>query len=160
MAFVDPDQAMAPPVQPIQQHVSDANNPAAQAFAVSRLHQLVRAHLLGAMPQNMGDAAQVWRGLSATLQQNPQALQAFLAANRPAPVQHRVVDPRYGIPDKPFPGINTPAPGPSINPQTGTPQAGSQYPEQLPFHPPTPSAVAAVLAVLQHIGGTPYNGRH
>lgn len=85
---LDNGQAGVPPEPAPQAHgVSDAGNPAARAFAMMRLKQLVRSGLLGGMPTDMSDPTAVWRGLSQGLGGNAPALAQFQAAAQPAPVE-------------------------------------------------------------------------
>lgn len=63
----------------------DATNPAARAFALMRLRQLVRSGLLAAMPSEMTDPAAVWRGLSQGLGTDPSRLAQFQAGATAAP---------------------------------------------------------------------------
>lgn len=126
-------QASAPAAR-----VPDAQNPAAQAFATMRLRQLVRAGLLGGMPQG-GDPAATWRGLSATLGQNPQALQSFLAAGQQAAhvAPPMVSDAASGG------GYPAPAPGPAPA-MVSDAASGGGYGHGS-------SALAQMQAALQHL---------
>lgn len=176
MAYVDDSGQMLPqPPQPVH---TDATNPMARAFALQRIGQLVRAGLLGGIPQHMADPTLVWRGLSATLGQNPAALHQFLAAGAPVP---------HGAIQITGPGLSGPAPqlvsehgyaGPVQTQAPGLVSENGYQPTPLPFrsHPlitatPLPGGpsggpqhvnLSAILSRLspQQFQNNLYQGRH